>query len=102
MIATLAFSTKGGYMVAFRKKTRSDEQVSPADFTPGLTVWVQNGNGNGHGREMRICTGPHGELLTPAEHERRKVEHAAANRRVFSMTTRRKRSDRTSGHLPLW
>lgn len=63
---------------AYRKRQRSDEVVSSANLTPGLTVWVEVQGGNG--RVPRICTGPNGELVTTEEWRRRQKEKVARNR----------------------
>ncbi len=65
-------------MIAYRKKTRSNEVVYSQDFRPGLIVWVDGMNG----REQRICTGENGEVVPPEEWRQRKQEQAARNRIV--------------------
>ena len=71
-------------MIAYRKKTRSNEVVYPQDFRPGLIVWVAGSNG----REQCICTGENCEPVSLEEWRRRKAERAA-ERRVLDFPSQR-------------
>lgn len=58
----------------YRQRSRSDEVVTPEQFRPGLSVWVDGSNG----RELHICTGKPGEHLPLEKYLEQKVKLAAA------------------------
>lgn len=64
-------------MIAFRKKTRSDEVVPAFEFKRGLVVWVEGLDGC---RRECVCTGRHGECLPVADYLKYKERIAAENR----------------------
>ena len=61
-------------MLAFRKKTRSNEVIDPGQFQPGLVVWVPGANG----REEHVCIGPGVAPLPRKDYLSRKASQAAA------------------------
>lgn len=64
-------------MIAYRKKTRSDEQVDPSLFRVGRTVW----EGPEGAREVRFCVGPNQRPLTLEQFREWKKDRAEANRK---------------------
>ncbi len=75
-------------LVAFRKKTRSDEVVIPEDFRPGMIVWVEGENG----REQYICINKNGPCIPADEYRSLQARIAEENRAKFkSMRFRRKK-----------
>lgn len=72
-------------MIAYRKKSRSDDVVNPENFYHGLVVWVgQRGT-----RTARYCGGWNGELLTYEEYLCWKRERAERNRATNCCNIRR-------------
>lgn len=63
-------------MIAFRKKTYSDEVLPASQFERGRIVWVPGPNG----REAYVCIGQNGECLPMAEYREFKAKLAARNR----------------------
>ncbi len=80
-------------MIAFRKRVRSDEVVSPDKFVDGLIVWVQV---EGEvGRQKRYCTGPNGALLTGDSYTERRQRIAEQNRATHRFAPTRKENRRS-------
>ena len=55
-------------MIAYRRKTKSDETLDPSMFYRGRQVFVDGPNG----REERICVGAHLSPVTIEEYRRLK------------------------------
>jgi hypothetical protein len=53
-------------MLAYRRKTKTDETVSPSEFYRGRLVFVDGPNG----REERVCVGPGYSPVTMEEYRR--------------------------------
>ncbi len=63
-------------MLFYRKKTRSNELVTPDQFKKGLVVWVDAPNGE---RLEYICLG-YGVCVPVADYRHRKAEMAKRRR----------------------
>lgn len=79
-------------MEVYRKRSRSDEVVSPREFRRGLIVWVDGPDG----RVEYVCTGYRDECIPVSEYRHQQAQKASANR-ALNASQRMRRPQ--SGHL---